>query len=51
MKKMTSFETWQVINMTIQSMLLLAAFLGALYVGLKQYEISISQGSACLGTA
>lgn len=40
MKKMTSFETWQVINMTIQSMLLLAAFLGALYVGLKQYEIN-----------
>ncbi len=40
MKKKTSFEIWQVVNMTIQSMLLLAAFLGALYVGLKQYEIN-----------
>ncbi len=37
---MSAFEKWQVVNMTIQSALLLVVFLGALYVGLKQNEIN-----------
>jgi hypothetical protein len=37
---MTTFELWQVVNMTAQSFLLLATFLGALYIGFKQYEIN-----------
>ena len=40
MKNMSAFEFWQVVNVTIQSVLLLAIFLGALYIGLKQYEIN-----------
>ncbi len=35
-----TFEIWQVVNMTAQSVLLLATFLGALYVGIKQYQIN-----------
>lgn len=37
---LTEFEVWQVVNMTAQSVLLLATFLGALYVGIKQYQIN-----------
>jgi hypothetical protein len=37
---LTDFEIWQVVNMTAQSVLLLATFLGALYVGVKQYQIN-----------
>lgn len=37
---MNSFETWQVFLGIIQSMILLGAFLGALYVGMKQNEIN-----------
>lgn len=40
MSSLTHFELWQVVNMTAQSVLLLAAFLGALYVGIKQYQIN-----------
>jgi len=37
---MTAFETWQVVLGIVQAALLLAAFLGAMYVGLKQNEIN-----------
>jgi len=40
MCNLTPFEMWQVVNMTAQSVLLLATFLGALYVGVKQYQIN-----------
>lgn len=40
MGNLSTFEVWQVVNMTAQSFLLLAAFLGALYVGIKQYQIN-----------
>ena len=39
-KGMNAFESWQVVNMTIQTILLLATFLGALYIGLKQNELN-----------
>ena len=37
---MNALEKSQVVNMTIQSMLLLVAVLGALYIGFKQNDIS-----------
>jgi len=40
MSELSAFECWQLINMTVQSVLLLAAFLGAFYVGMKQYHIN-----------
>jgi len=40
MNCMSTFEIWQVVNMTAQSVLLLATFVGALYVGIKQYQIN-----------
>lgn len=40
MSELTTFECWQILNMTAQSFLLLAAFLGAFYVGMKQYQIN-----------
>lgn len=40
MSELSTFECWQLINMTAQSFLLLAAFLGAFYVGMKQYQIN-----------
>ena len=39
---MTAFENWQVFLGIVQAAILLAAFLGALYVGLKQNEINRS---------
>jgi hypothetical protein len=40
MNGLSTFEISQVVNMTVQSILLLATFLGALYVGVKQYQIN-----------
>jgi hypothetical protein len=41
--KMTAFETWQVIVSIITAAILLATFLAALYIGLKQTEIGRKQ--------
>ena len=38
--KINSFESWQVVVGIINACILLAAFLGALYIGLKQNEIN-----------
>jgi len=43
MKNMTAFEKWQVGALIIQAVIMLAAFLVAFYVGLKQIEISQKQ--------
>lgn len=40
MSNLTTFEYLQLLNMTAQSFLLLATFLGALYVGVKQFQIN-----------
>lgn len=40
MNYLSAFEIWQVVNLTAQSVLLLATFLGALYVGIKQHQIN-----------
>lgn len=40
---MSAFEKWVVITAVIQTMILLGAFLVALYIGLKQTEISRKQ--------
>jgi hypothetical protein len=41
--KMSAFELWQVITSIVQSVILLATVLVALYIGLKQTEISVKQ--------
>ena len=40
---MSAFEKWQVVVNIVQSAVLLATFLGALYIGLKQSDISVKQ--------
>jgi hypothetical protein len=42
-KNMSAFETWQVITSIAQTAILLATLLAAIYIGLKQAEISKRQ--------
>jgi len=43
MKAMSAFEKWQVVTSVIQTVILLGALLVALYIGLKQADISSTQ--------
>lgn len=43
MKKMSAFETWQVITSIAQTATLFATLLAAIYIGLKQVDISNRQ--------